>query len=75
MKKEKQNRKPRLNALVKYATCLDERVGPFGKKAVLVYLGEIPNMPGHCVVADVKTGRIHAGFHSDRFTEILEDET
>jgi hypothetical protein len=25
---------------------------PFRPAAVLVFLGEIPNMPGHCVVAD-----------------------
>lgn len=37
-----------------------------------VYLGEIPNMPGHCVVADVETGRIHSGYHVENF-EVIND--
>jgi hypothetical protein len=37
-----------------------------------VYLGEIPNMPGHCVVADVETGRIHSGYHVENF-EVVND--
>jgi len=45
------------------------------KNAVLVFLGEIPNMPGHCVVADVKTGKVRTGLHTDRFEEIPEEET
>jgi len=32
-------------------------------------------MPGHCVVADSKTGNVHAGYHTDRFEEISEDHT
>ena len=30
---------------------------PFTSNGVYVYFGEIPNMPGHCVVCDQKLGR------------------
>ena len=39
-----------------------------------VYLGEIPNMRGHCVVINHRTGRIHSGFHIENFVEVTEDE-
>lgn len=42
--------------------------GPF------VFLGEIPNMRGHCVVMDRKTGKLHAGYHPENFREMTEDE-
>jgi hypothetical protein len=32
-----------------------------------VFLGEIPNMPGHCVVAEQDSGRIYAGDHAAHF--------
>ncbi len=38
-----------------------------------VYLGEIPNMPGHVVVAG-ENGRVYFGFHDDEFQELSEDE-
>ena len=47
---------------------------PFEPDGVYVYFGEIPNMPGHSVVADHKTGQIYSGFHSESFVEIPEDE-
>jgi hypothetical protein len=45
------------------------------KKRSYIYLGEIPNMPGHCVVLDLKTGRMFAGYHTDNFVELSDDET
>lgn len=47
---------------------------PFNKGEAYVFLGEIPNMPGHCVVADRKSGKIHAGYHTESFVEIPRDE-
>jgi hypothetical protein len=41
---------------------------------VVEFLGEIPNMPGHAVVADPDSGRIHSGWHVERFTELGEAE-
>jgi hypothetical protein len=48
---------------------------PFVLGRSYVYFGEIPNMPGHCVVADFETGQIYAGYHIENFNEISEDDT
>jgi diadenosine tetraphosphate (Ap4A) HIT family hydrolase len=48
---------------------------PFEKKQVLLFMGEIPNMPGHCVVVDNASGKLYSGYHTENFTEIPEDET
>lgn len=47
---------------------------PFTPEGVYVYFGEIPNMPGHCVVADHKTGRVYSGYHTESFAELPRDE-
>ncbi len=47
---------------------------PFKPGANYVFLGEIANMAGHCVVADAKTGRLYTGYHTENFVEIPEDE-
>jgi hypothetical protein len=39
-----------------------------------IFIGEIPNMPGHCIVAQ-KNGIFHTGYHTENFKEIPEDET
>ncbi len=31
---------------------------------MVLFMGEIPNMPGHCVFADPK-GKVHWGYHPD----------
>jgi len=47
---------------------------PFEPGASYIFFGEIPNMRGHCVVADHRTGRIYSGYHVDAFIEIPENE-
>lgn len=47
---------------------------PFTNGEVVVMLGEIEGMDGHCVVASKETGLIHVGYHTDNFTEIPEEE-
>ena len=47
---------------------------PFKKEEAYVFLGEIPNMPGHCVVAERKNGKIHAGYHTESFRELTAHE-
>jgi diadenosine tetraphosphate (Ap4A) HIT family hydrolase len=47
---------------------------PFEKGHTYVFFGEIPNMPGHCVVADHQTGRVYSGYHTENFVELSEDE-
>jgi hypothetical protein len=47
---------------------------PFTVDGVYVFFGDIPNMPGHCVVADHRTGQIYSGYHTENFMELSEDE-
>ena len=48
---------------------------PFAPGGVYVFFGDIPNMPGHCVVADHKSGRLFSGYHTEWFAELSEDDT
>ena len=66
---------PRQYALVKFE-CNDDfwDTYPFTKNDTYVYMGEIPNMPGHCVVADYKTGNLISGYHIESFKELKDDE-
>ena len=41
----------------------------------LIFLGEIPNMPDHCVLLDSVSHNVYAGYHTDGFVELTEDET
>lgn len=46
---------------------------PFKEDDVFVFLGEIKQMPGHCIVAG-KDGRVIWGYHTENFVELTEDE-
>ena len=41
----------------------------------IIFFGEIPNMPGHCVVMSHITGNMYSGYHTENFREMDEDET
>jgi len=45
----------------------------FSRKDVFLFLGEVQQMPGHCVVA-AKDGRIIWGYHTENFVVISEEE-
>jgi len=45
---------------------------PFRENDKFIILGEITQMPGHCVVVNHKTGEIHCGYHTDNFV-LIED--
>ena len=47
---------------------------PFLEDMPLVYLGEIPNMPGHGVFAGHRSGRFYSGYHIAQFVELSESE-
>ena len=38
------------------------------------FFGEIPNMPGHCIVMN-SIKNFAVGMHTDNFVELTEDET
>ncbi len=48
---------------------------PFRAGRVYVFVGSIPNMPGHCIVAEKDSGRIYAGYHTEHFVELTKEET
>ena len=52
---------------------VDEKDHPIMQEKVFIYFGEIPNMPGHCVVSGHESGRLFSGYHIDNFQEIDED--
>lgn len=47
---------------------------PFSKHDRFVFLSEINNMEGHCVVVNWKTGQVLSGYHTDDFVELTEEE-
>jgi hypothetical protein len=47
---------------------------PFTRKDVLLFLGEVRQMPGHSVVA-TKDGRVVWGYHTENFVVIPEGES
>ena len=38
-----------------------------------IYMGEIPNMGGHCIVMD-DNGKHYVGYHTENFVELTDDE-
>jgi hypothetical protein len=67
-------RPPRELSLVKVAPAANGKRYPFSKDLPLVYLGEIPNMTGHCIVAGSRSGRVYSGYHIETFVELAADE-
>jgi len=47
---------------------------PFLNDLPLIFLGEIPNMPGHGVFAGHRSGRLYSGYHIEQFIELSEEE-
>lgn len=45
---------------------------PFTDGEILLYIGEISNMPGHCAVA-TRDGKVHYGWHPEMFVPIVEE--
>ncbi len=41
---------------------------------VFIYFGEIPNMPGHCVVSGHNSGKVFSGYHIENFQELPDEE-
>ena len=70
--------KPRRLSLVRFdfdhITATYHKRYPFRRKAVYIFIGEIPNMRDHCIVADAKTGKLYSGYHTEDFVEVPKDE-
>ena len=39
-----------------------------------IFLGEIVQAPGHCILLDIDTGKVEAMHHTDNFRQLTEDE-
>ncbi len=46
---------------------------PFKEKHLYIYFGEIPNMPGHCIVMDNTSGEFYSGYHIENFIELTPE--
>jgi hypothetical protein len=72
------NKMPRQYSLVKFdyeSTPVEyHKCYPFKENEHYIFLGDIPNMPGHCVVVSVKTGQIYSCYHTENFIELTDDE-
>ncbi len=80
MKTIKKNkwRKPRKLSLVKFDfEGLPKKYWtqyPFQPNESYLFLGEIPNMNGHCVIGN-PDGTVQFGWHTNNFIELTDDET
>lgn len=45
----------------------------FSTKHRYLFLGEVPNMGGHCIVMDDE-GKLYVGYHTEHFVELTDDE-
>lgn len=74
----KEDSTPRQYSLVRlrkwYKEFVKENNHPIGKPEVFIYFGEIPNMPGHCVTMDHRSGKFFSGFHIENFEEVPDDD-
>lgn len=68
-----QDNSPRPLSIVEYVAYDGEKRLPFKKGSRFIFMGEIPNMDGHCVVSDIKTGKVISGYHVGRFKEVPLD--
>ena len=71
-------KKPRKLSLVKFApenmTPEMKAKYPFKEGQVYIFIGEVVNMPGHCVIAEHPSGTIFSGYHTENFIELDKDE-
>jgi hypothetical protein len=44
-------------------------------QATLIFFGEIPNQPGHCIVMGLHSKEFHNCYHTYNFTELTMEET
>ena len=71
---------PRLLSWVKINPELEVDYGShyakkLGRTDFLIYMGEIPNQRGHCIIFNQDTQKMHVGYHIETFVEMTEDET
>ena len=79
-KKCKEPRPPRPLAWVKLDSSgmapewVENYTSIFGRSDFLLYMGEMPNQRGHCVIYCPDQQKMHVGFHIENFIEMTDDE-
>jgi hypothetical protein len=64
-------RKPRNFSVVTFVGDMPlGKKNPFAKDGGLIYLADIPNWRGHCVLLGMITGRVYAGCNTKDFVEL-----
>jgi hypothetical protein len=75
-------RKNEIRKMVRSAPCVVKFILPEGAKESdyhfvsgnhYLFMGEITNMPGHCIVVD-KIGKTRWGYHTDNFHLLTDEE-
>ena len=81
MKKSKKKRKKiRRLAFVVFdkSSCTDEQYEQYYKKVFdekqFIYMGEVPNAPGHCMLYDLTTNEMIGMYHIENFREATSEE-
>lgn len=46
----------------------------FPPNEVYIFLGEIRQMPGHCILLEFRTGKMLSGYHTENFIPLKENE-
>ena len=65
-----------INQLVKFKCpkdCLSPSNYPFKNNEILLFLGEIKQMKGHCIIVN-GAGKVFWGYHTNNFVEPNDDE-
>jgi hypothetical protein len=52
----------------------DDYLKTFPKDEVFVFMGELEQMRGHCILCNYKTGKMICGYHTDNFITLTDDE-
>ena len=52
----------------------DSYMKQFPKDEVFVFMGELTQMQGRCIVCNYKTGKIICGYHTENFIPLTDDE-
>jgi hypothetical protein len=53
-----------------YHRCYEQTFG----NDLFIFLGEVPNCKGHCLLADLKTGKVIGIYHTSNFRVATEAE-
>ena len=74
MKKIKKNTIVVFDKTTVFSESYDKYYAPTFEGKTFIFLGEVPNAPGHCILADLSTGLIIGMYHIENFRKATQDE-